>query len=385
MPRFGLLIASALLVASATGSGMWAPTASTARLFTPANAAPLRLTDPIVVTRDSLRLPSGCGSSEVGMLLSRFAAAVNAGDQAALARLFVTDDPPGRAQEPAGAAFRWYSVTEARSGAAQPWRHRALYDRADLLAYFAERHEQNERMSLIEVEVRPIRLAQAVGLTFKVRREADDLPSWLSPFAGGKAGIDCTEQAIYLWSMGQSDRDFLGQICPRPQGWKPDAPIVVCSGGPNAQAVSPRFRVAPTRVDLPARCKPAAVRRSVARALSAFNLGDGEVFAKRFISGGQFHPYTRSITGLGFLGRRTITRFVRARYRAGDGWTATRLFTPQTPVGLPSRAVFGVDLRVSYQGAAVAEHVGAKLVVDCRSGLLEIWGGPAIKTPPART
>jgi hypothetical protein len=45
--------------------------------------------------------------------------------------------------------------------------------------------------------------------------------------------------------------------------------------------------------------------------------------------------------------------------------------------------VFGIDLRVSYQGAVVAEHVGAKLVVDCRSGLLQFWGGPAIKTPPA--
>jgi len=146
----------------------------------------------IVVTRDSVKLPAGCSVREVGALLSRFTRAVTDGDQAELARLFVTVDPPGRAVEPAGSVFRWYSATEGRSRAARPWRHRAQYDRADLLAYFAERHVQNERMELIEAEVRPNSRLREVGIIFRVRREADDLPSWLSPYAGGKAGIDCT-------------------------------------------------------------------------------------------------------------------------------------------------------------------------------------------------
>jgi hypothetical protein len=317
------------------------------------------------------------------MLLSRFTDAVNAGDEAALARLFVTDDPPGKALEPAGKAFRWYSATETRSSAPQPWRHRVLYDRSDLLEYFGERHGQNERLALVEVEVGTSRLSEAVGLTFKVRRQADDLPSWLNPFAYGKAGIDCAEQAIYLWSMGQADRDPLGQICPRPPGWTPGAPVVACSRGRNALALSTGFRVAPTRVELPARCGPVAVRRALARVLAAFNVGLGDVLAKRFAARGQLHPYTGSIAGAGFVGRRAIARFVRARYRAGDGWTATRLLTPQGSVGLPGRSVYGLEFGVTYQGALVTERASAKLVLDCRSGLLEGWVGPALKTPPA--
>lgn len=340
--------------------------------------------DSIVVTRDSLRLPSGCSPREVGELVSRFTEAVNTDDEAALSRLFVTNDPPGRALEPAGKAFRWYSVTEGRSGASQPWRHRAYYDRSELFAYFAERHDRNERLALVEVKAGASSHPQAVGLEFKVRREADDLPSWLDPFAYGKAGIDCAEQAIYLWSMGQNDRDFLRQVCPRPPGWRPGAPAVACSRGPNAPTLAPEFRIPSTRVPLPSRCRPTTVRRTVSRALAAFNVGLGDEFARRFVVRGQFHPYTGSIAGSGFVGRKAIARFVRGRYRAGDGWTATRLIAPRGPAGLPEGAVYGLDFRVTYQGAVFAEAVSSKLVVDCRSGLVARWVGPSLKTPPVR-
>jgi hypothetical protein len=265
----------------------------------------------------------------------------------------------------------------------QPWRHRVLYDRADLFAYFGERHQQHERIVLIEVIVSVSQLPEAVGLTFRVRREADDLPAWLSPVAGGKAGIECTEHAIYLWSMGQTDRDQLGQICPHPPGWKPGVPVVSCSSGPNAIAVGPEFRVTHARVDLPNQCKPAAVRRFLTLALSGFDIGHGNTFAKRFAARGQFHPYTGTITRPGFVGRRAIARYVGARYRAGDGWTATRLLTPQGSVGLPKTAAYRLAIRLSYQGVTVTERTSAKVVIDCRSGLIETWLGPARKAPPA--
>ena len=51
----------------------------------------------------------------------------------------------------------------------------------------------------------------------------------------------------------------------------------------------------------------------------------------------------------------------------------------------PARAIYRIDLRVSYQGSGVAENVAAKRVVDCRFGLLVSWIGPAIGTPPAGT
>jgi hypothetical protein len=125
------------------------------------------------------------------------------------------------------------------------------------------------------------------------------------------------------------------------------------------------------------------VRTTVRRALTAFNQGLGDDLARLLVARGQFHPYTSSIKSPGFMRRPAIARFVGNRYHRGDGWTATRLFTPQGSAGLPSRAVYGLDLRVSYQGTTVAEHVGAKLVVDCSSGLLRAWVGPATGTPPS--
>jgi hypothetical protein len=228
----------------------------------------------------------------------------------------------------------------------------------------------------------PSSRSHAVGLVVRVRRDADDLPRWLSPFAVVKGGIDCEEGAIDLWNMGQSSRDEVRNICPHPPHWKPGAPAVACSRGPNAVAVGPGFVVTPARVYLPPRCNPGAVQRKVRRMVSVFNLGFGPVFARHFTPSGQFHPYTSSIKGAGFVGKGRIVSFVRARYRTGDGWTAARLLPPRGSAGLPGRTVYRLDFRVSYQGAVVAEQASAKLVIECRSGLLRAWIGPPMKTPP---
>jgi hypothetical protein len=349
----------------------------TAALFAAAGTSTQRtLSAPeLVVTRDTISLPMGCSPREVGTLLLHFMDAFNAGNREALERVVAVDGPPG-SQAPI------YSVTERRYGATAPWRHRAFFDRGDLFAYFAGRHAQNERMALVEVQVRPSSRPRAVGLVVKVRREADDLPRWLSPFAVVKGGIDCAEGAIDLWNMGQSSRDEIAYICPHPLRWKPGAPPVVCSGGPNAAAVAPGFVVTPARVNLPPRCNASAVERRVRGVLSVFNLGFGPLFAKHFALRGQFHPYTSAIKGTNVVGRGRIASFVRARYRKGDGWTASRPLSPQGSVGLPKHAVYGLEFRVSYQGAVIAEQVGAKLVIDCRSGLLQTWVGPSLKIPP---
>jgi hypothetical protein len=331
----------------------------------------------LVVTRDTLSLPSGCSPREVGTLLLRFLDAFNAGNREALERVFALGAPRG-SQVPL------YSVTERRSGVTTPWRYRVFYDRGALFSYFAERHARNERMALVEVQAAPSSRGHAVGLVVKVRREADDLPTWLSRFAVVKGGIDCEQGAIDLWNMGQSSRDEIRDICPHPPRWKPGVPAVACSFGPNAAAVSPTFVVTPSAVELPGRCNVTSVERRVRAVLSVFNLGFGPLFAKNFVRRGQFHPYTGTIKGSGFVGRGRIADFVRTRYRKGDGWTASRLLSPQGSAGLPTRAVYGLDFRVSYQGAVVAEHAGAKLVVDCRSGLLEKWVGPSVKLPPGK-
>ncbi len=153
-------------------------------------SAQIEAGEPIVVTRDSGALPSGCTPRETAELLMRLADAVTSGDAMALDRLFTTDDPPGRVDSADGLAFRWYSVTEGVGD--RPWRHVVFYDRAPLFPYFAERHQQNERWDLIAVNMggSSSRRPGGVGIGYTIRRSADDLPESLTEFATGKGEID---------------------------------------------------------------------------------------------------------------------------------------------------------------------------------------------------
>jgi hypothetical protein len=330
--------------------------------------------DEILVTRDSVSLPAGCSPRQVATLLQRFTAAFNRGDRAALRRFFPLEDPMGPFSEPAGTVFRWYSVSEGTG------RGVAFYDLDDLFAYFVRRHLQGERLTLLSVDV-GIGRTRTAGIGYALRREASDLPPTLGAFVHGKSEVDCRGQRIYVWSMGHDDAPDPSVACPKPAKWTPSGPVLACSrsgSAPNAQEVAAAFVLDATQVRLPKRCRPPAVRARVESMLRSFNLGDGDRFARGFTPAGQFHPYTASIHGTGFIGRPKIAGFVRARYEAGDGWTATALHPPRS--ALPWKAVYGVRLRVSHQMVAVAEQ-GAKLVVDCRSGLLRGWIGPAVKQP----
>lgn len=332
--------------------------------------------DEIVVTRDSISLPAGCTPRQVASLLMRFTTAFNRGDRAALTRLFPEQDPPGRAREPDGTVFRWYSVTEVTG------RTVAFYDLKDLFPYFARRHLQGERLRLLSVDVGPSSRREAVGIGYALRREANDLPPNLSPYAHGKGEIDCRRQRIYVWSMGHGGREPV-VACPRPADWTPVGPVLACArsgSAPNAQELAADFALGATRVPSPKRCGPSAVRARVESMLRTFNLGEADRFARGFAPAGQFHPYTGSISGVGFVGRPKIAAFARKRYVSGDGWTAIALQPPSGNVGLPERAIYQLMLRITTRTVTFAEG-GAKLVVDCRSGLVTAWIGPGVRQP----
>jgi len=276
-------------------------------------------------------------------------------------------------------------------GRRQPLRHFVAYDVPDLLRYFAERRGERERMQLVAVQVGTSNIAGAAGMTFAVRREADDLVPGLGgrqQIAYGKGEIDCGEGRFFVWSMGMDlapgqDLARRWSPCPLPPGWAPGNPAVACTGGRNARALAPDFRLGSTQVVLPNRCRPAVVKRRVAATVAAFNSGLGDDFARQFVQRGQFHPYTASIRGAGFVGAKTMVRFVSTRYKAGDGWMATSLLPPTGSVGLPEEAVYLLEFRVTYQGSSIADKAGAKLVVDCRTGKLRKWAGPALRLPPS--
>jgi hypothetical protein len=144
----------------------------------------------------------------------------------------------------------------------------------------------------------------------------------------------------------------------------------------------PSFSVGQTGVDLPAKCRPGPVTDLAVRTLGAFNRGDGAKFVDGFVRP-RFHPYSFRIAGSGFSDRGSIVRFVGERHQAGDGWSATGLAPPTGEVGLPYEAVYSLSIRITQRGAPVRRG-GVKLVVDCRSGLLSGWVGPAYGPQDAR-
>jgi hypothetical protein len=334
--------------------------------------------DDVLVTRESTILRSGCNPRQAAALLGRFLDAFNRGDTAALHEIWTKEDRPGRPVWPVGREFRWYSVTEGGSVQTSPWRHRSVYDRPDLLAYFAERHSQGERMSLVAVQVTRSREPWSAGIRFVVRRSADDLPSSLGGrqrIAGGKGGIDCERQQIYLWSMAmntaKAGQDYpargAGVPCPRPAGWSPANPVVVCSGGANAPAVSEEFVA--SGAGSPGRCAPRAVSQRVTRALSAYNTGLADVFPRHLSRTPVFRAQRKVLRS-----RPAVTRYVRARYQAGEGWTARQL-ERAGPAGR-----YRLSLSVVHQTKTIGR--GSVLVtVNCASGLISSWLGPGVRTP----
>jgi hypothetical protein len=159
----------------------------------------------VLVTRDDTSLPRGCRPWDVAGLLSTFLEAFNKGDQERLAMFFAVEPdlitPPWlyASSLERGEAFRADTVEE-------------------LLAHFAERHNKQEKMRLVKVEVgvqpayfvdEPVGSPRSAGsedsiyagITYILTREADDIgPGRLQ--MSGKAGINCETQTFYNWSMG---------------------------------------------------------------------------------------------------------------------------------------------------------------------------------------
>lgn len=177
----------------------------------------------IVVTRDRSPNPPSCAPLPVAAIVIEFFAAVNAGDERALGRIFPRE------------SFRWYSV---EGGPGERSVYSSPYDWTTLLPYFEERHEQGERLRLVEIfapggaivrEVQglPIEPTPAADIEFVVERRADDFSDADSTRYGGKAGINCRDRAIFYWSMGPDaapDRP----LCPRPTADVPRHAVVAC-------------------------------------------------------------------------------------------------------------------------------------------------------------
>lgn len=191
-----------------------------------ATAAPAAVPQ-VVVTRDNERSPTGCSPREVAEVLLRFFDAFNRGDQQGLTRFF---DPE----------FEWYSVTAASSGNDRG-SHFVTANRDALLAYFARRHEQHERLRLRALRVSGASWHGGVDFNYVLWRDAEDLAPELGGaerIAEGKGAIGCPGQKIFVWSMAMNhiapgqEQEYLDSVrpgCPEPPAGTPPTAVIVCA------------------------------------------------------------------------------------------------------------------------------------------------------------
>jgi hypothetical protein len=125
-----------------------------------------------------------CAPTEVRQLVVRFIAAFNAGDMARLDAIF--------AKEP---GFQWYST-----GKPGDRRDPMSRNRATLIPYFARRHRQHERLTLVSWAGG----GNANGFAhyqFHVVRRAKDAPRPLRLEGKGAAICSASGDTIAVWAM----------------------------------------------------------------------------------------------------------------------------------------------------------------------------------------
>jgi hypothetical protein len=141
-----------------------------------------------------------CTGASAKAILGAFVSAFNAGDQARLDALFVSD-----------ARFEWFS-----SGGPGIRQIPEANDRVSLLAYFATRHALGDRMHVLSVDWNgnTSRRGLSYGnLGFSLRRAAADFDQggWFN--VGGKAAAICTEAGAQFLVMSIGGPDLRPPSC----------------------------------------------------------------------------------------------------------------------------------------------------------------------------
>jgi hypothetical protein len=130
---------------------------------------------------------ASCTDSASRQLVELFISSFNKGDTAELDRLFSSD------------VFEWYSTDAPGTRVNQ-----AAYDRAGLMAYFAERHREHEQLKLESFQFNG-ESAGGLGALGNFEFELTRMADGLAPTSyGGKGVIACwsSPHTILRWSMG---------------------------------------------------------------------------------------------------------------------------------------------------------------------------------------
>jgi len=176
----------------------------------------------IVVTEDDPSMPAGCRPGEVAKLITGFFGAANRGDAAAASR-FVALPEGSRGARGGTTVVPEYTVVRA----GQRFTART---RGELVSYLRERHERDERLTLLLVAVAEPGSSGRADVAYYLPREAGDLGG--ERVAGGKAVVDCGERKILRWVMDvdlpRHPKPKLPE-CPKPEDRGPRSAVVACA------------------------------------------------------------------------------------------------------------------------------------------------------------
>ena len=188
-----------------------------------------------IISHDEPNHRPGCSPLEVAQVVMRLFEAFNRGDQEQLAGMFSLTGHPGQ-MFVAGEVDEMEPKKMLEGETYFFTRHLR-----DLLPYFAERHQHEERLRLVEINVGGDRSSGTTGIVFLLTRQADDLtPGLYGPkrFAAGRGVMYCKTQSFYIWSIVTFTRDFLlssdsdwYKNCPTPPPGFPKEAVIACRLG----------------------------------------------------------------------------------------------------------------------------------------------------------
>ena len=192
-----------------------------------------------------------------------------------------------------------------------------------------------------------------------------------------KGTADCTSTALVGWDTTAQTGGFTSPgPCPQPKSWKSSGPTVACAGLPTAWETSDDFTVK-SAAQRSSRCDASGARARTVALLHALDYATVIAFGAAFLPNGTYRPYTASVAKA-FKGRAAITAFTKRRIAAADGWTATYLLGPIERT--KRTATYSVSLVAYVSGRPVGAGT-ARMTLDCRSGLIRDWRGPALPLP----
>ena len=188
--------------------------------------------------------------------------------------------------------------------------------------------------------------------------------------------VDCGGSAVVTWNERHAAPFSAPGSCPEPHGWRVGRVVVACASLPSAWEVSSDFTVK-TTASATGPCGGAAARARIVSVLHGLDYAHATGFANNFASDGTYQPYTASVSKP-LVGRLRISIFAAGQMASVDGWTATSLLGPIDRTRTSAR--YRLSLTAYVNGEAYG--AGRALVdVDCRTGLVRSWTGPALPTP----